>query len=138
MSDERKQIEWAVETLDEAVGGMGSGDRHIVPEDAWEAWSEVLRPLLYRHPEPTDEESEEEETMYPCGAHEKFYPAPRYEIKLLRKGFTEEDLDHLDDAITTIVGRDGCVGVPGLAHVRNKIAARLGKNLITTGEEDSE
>lgn len=56
-------------------------------------------------------------------------------LDLAAEKWTEEDLHHLDDAIAAACS-DGTLAVPGLAHVRNKVAARLGKRmLLTTGEE---
>lgn len=46
--------------------------------------------------------------------------------------FDEHDVEFLDEALRDFC-RD-CTAAPGLAHVRNKIAARVGVRLITTGE----
>ncbi len=48
--------------------------------------------------------------------------------------FTSEDVDHLRAAIDSLCV-SGCTGVPGLAHVHNKIAARIDAPLLTGAED---
>lgn len=45
--------------------------------------------------------------------------------------FTGEDVEHIDQAISDIIDSTSAIALPGLAYVRNKIAARVGLTLIT-------
>jgi len=63
------------------------------------------------------------------------------EKSLLNEDLTEEDVSQLRDAISLLTGvKLGCVAVPGLVHVHNKIVVRVYRNkafcpLLTGGED---
>jgi len=57
--------------------------------------------------------------------------------KLFETEFTSEDIDHLRTALSSLCVR-GCTAVPGLAHVHNKIAARVDAPLLTGAEDEAD
>ena len=57
--------------------------------------------------------------------------------KLFETEFTTEDIDHLRTTISSLCV-NGCTAVPGLAHVHNKIAARVDAPLLTDAEDEAD
>ena len=57
--------------------------------------------------------------------------------KLFETEFTSEDIDHLRTALSSLC-MNGCTAVPGLAHVHNKIAARIDAPLLTGAEDEAD
>ncbi len=55
-------------------------------------------------------------------------------INMSQVPFDMEDVNHLRDAISWLC-TNGCTAVPGLAHVHNKVAARLDAPLLDGAED---
>jgi hypothetical protein len=51
--------DWALETVADAIGQMGCGDRDVAPADAQEAWNEVHNWLFARLSGPDEEDTNE-------------------------------------------------------------------------------
>lgn len=54
-------------------------------------------------------------------------------VAMSQEPFSPEDVEHLDEAISSIRHHDGSIALPGLEWVRNKVAARAGIELKEEG-----
>lgn len=68
------------------------------------------------------------------GQHQERMLTNEERIALMKEEWSEEDLDHVRDALVDIIAR-GALSAPGLAHVYNKIAAWTNSPGLTEAED---